>query len=171
MKYAITAVVWLSLFIANSCFGPYGLAWAKSTAPNITVAGHFECLWWSENQMAGLNPNNPPPKTTPTRLEKWEYSDPIGVPHPDDVTLVLNLPTKVRGLVKIEYQWIGRKGSGIARAMVESTAFGETGNVIVRATIPVKRAIENLHPAKLHAVVYVSDKVISAFDLPIILGD
>ena len=41
--------------------------------------------------MEGLNPNAPPPKNTEVRITKWEYSDPIGVPHPDIVDVVLAL--------------------------------------------------------------------------------
>ncbi len=62
-------------------------------APHVSLSGHFECLWWSPQQMEGLNPNNPPPKTTPVTLTKWEYSDPVGIPHPDSVDLVLVVQT------------------------------------------------------------------------------
>lgn len=41
--------------------------------------------------MNGLNPNSPPPKNTEVRIEKWEYSDPIGVPHPGVVDVVVDL--------------------------------------------------------------------------------
>jgi hypothetical protein len=51
----------------------------------------FVCKWWSEAQMEGLNPNAPPPKNTEVRIAKWGYSDPIGVPHPDVVDVVLAL--------------------------------------------------------------------------------
>lgn len=40
--------------------------------------------------MEGLNPDSPPPKNTTVEIKKWEYSDPIGVPHPDSVDLVGN---------------------------------------------------------------------------------
>ena len=80
------------------------------------VAGRIEfaCLWWSEAQMNGLNPNAPPPKTTEVRIKQWEYSDPVGVPHPDTVDAVLLLTggEKLAGLeVEISTQWkIGRYG-------------------------------------------------------------
>jgi len=41
--------------------------------------------------MEGLNPNNPPPKNTEVELSRWEYTDPIGVPHPDVVNAVITL--------------------------------------------------------------------------------
>lgn len=59
--------------------------------PALTTELSFHCLWWSESQMEGLNPNAPPPKNTDVKIEKWEYSDPIGVPHPDTVDLVIHL--------------------------------------------------------------------------------
>jgi hypothetical protein len=41
--------------------------------------------------MEGLNPNAPPPKNTEVKLAKWEYSDPVGVPHPDTIDIVVNV--------------------------------------------------------------------------------
>jgi hypothetical protein len=59
--------------------------------PKLAVAITFRCLWWSDVQKNGLNPNAPPPKTTEVVLRKWEYSDPIDVPHPDVVDVVVEL--------------------------------------------------------------------------------
>jgi hypothetical protein len=59
--------------------------------PKISGAITFRCLWWSDEQKNGLNPNSPPPKTTEVIIDKWEYSDPIEVPHPDVVDLVVDL--------------------------------------------------------------------------------
>jgi hypothetical protein len=53
----------------------------------------FTCLWWSEAQMEGLDPNAPPPRNTEVKLTKWEYSDPVGVPHPDVIDVVITLAT------------------------------------------------------------------------------
>src|ERR1035438_1215330 len=65
---------------------------SQPAKPELAVEVSFSCLWWSEAQMEGLNPNAPPPKETETKLTKWEYSDPIGVPHPDvfDIAVALN---------------------------------------------------------------------------------
>jgi hypothetical protein len=71
--------------------------YAWSTSPtegigtDITATISFRCLWWSTAQMEGLNPNAPPPKTTEVMLQKWAYTDPIGVPHPDVVDVVVEL--------------------------------------------------------------------------------
>lgn len=51
----------------------------------------FRCLWWSEEQMRGLNPSAPPAKTTEISLDHWEYTDPVGVPHPDEVDLLADV--------------------------------------------------------------------------------
>lgn len=57
----------------------------------IAVTATFDCLWWSEAQMDGLDPNNPPPKETRVPIKRWEYSDPVGVPHPNVVDLVVRI--------------------------------------------------------------------------------
>jgi hypothetical protein len=62
-----------------------------STPPSVRIDVAFTCRWWSEAQMEGLNPNAPPPKNTEVRLTKWEYSDPVGVPHPDTVDFVVTI--------------------------------------------------------------------------------
>ena len=66
-----------------------------SSAPGVRAEVGFTCLWWSEAQMEGLNPNAPPPKNTEVKLTKWEYSDPVGVPHPDTVDVVVTLVNSV----------------------------------------------------------------------------
>jgi hypothetical protein len=62
-----------------------------AATPKISSAISFRCLWWSDEQKNGLNPNSPPPKTTEIIIDKWEYSDPIEVPHPDVVDIVVDL--------------------------------------------------------------------------------
>src|SRR6266568_1294352 len=47
--------------------------------------GNFEAIWWSPQQMENLDPSNPPPKNTRVTLSNWEYSGPVGGPHPDTV--------------------------------------------------------------------------------------
>lgn len=85
----ITLVGLLSGQVLASSFG---FAQPKpAPASKLSAAITFRCLWWSEKQMDGLNPNSPPPKTTEVILKKWEYSDPVGVPHPDVVDIVVEL--------------------------------------------------------------------------------
>ena len=61
--------------------------------------------------MNGMDPNNPPPKQTRIVLKRWEYSDPIGVPHPDSVELAIDVKngggTALDGaVVEVEAQWL-----------------------------------------------------------------
>jgi len=63
-------------------------------AARLGVEVRFTSMWWSQAQMEGLNPNDPPPKNTEVELTRWEYSDPIGVPHPDVVNVVVTLKNR-----------------------------------------------------------------------------
>jgi hypothetical protein len=99
--------------------------------PALTMELSFHCLWWSESQMEGLNPNAPPPKKTDVKIEKWEYSDPIGVPHPDVVDLVIDLRNaggvaaeKLR--VQISAAWLIGPQSNRKRALWKA---GETQKI------------------------------------------
>jgi hypothetical protein len=79
---------------------------ATAQGGGVTARMEFACLWWSEAQMNGLNPNAPPPKTTDVRIKQWEYTDPVGVPHPDVVDAVLLLSgTGAEGLTGLEIEF------------------------------------------------------------------
>ena len=104
-------------FLAGFCLALLVAGPSASAAPpeRVAVAIGFECLWWSSDQMAGLDPNHPPPKTTRVRLDKWEYSDPVGVPHPDtiDVTIdVANGAATVQEPLEVAVQWKTRQWRG-----------------------------------------------------------
>jgi hypothetical protein len=76
----------------------------------VTTRASFRCKWWSEEQMNGLDPNNPPPKNTEINISKWDYSDPVGTPHPDVVDFLVEIKnesdTRLEGIaVNIEGQW------------------------------------------------------------------
>src|SRR5215510_14883647 len=78
-------------------------------APAVNATLSFKALWWSQAQMENLNPNSPPPKTQVVELERWEYTDPIGVPHPDTADVVLTLSTGTGSpAVQVTVQTIGR---------------------------------------------------------------
>jgi hypothetical protein len=66
----------------------------RSPAADLAVQVRFTAKWWSEAQMDGLNPNNPPPKTTEVELKRWEYTDPVGVPHPDSIEAVVTVENR-----------------------------------------------------------------------------
>lgn len=85
-------------------------ACGRAAAPPLDLAIDFRALWWSEAQMEGLDPNAPPPKTTEVVLQKWEYSDPVGVPHPDVVDIVVHIRNRGEALAaqqrgEITVQW------------------------------------------------------------------
>lgn len=67
---------------------------APSASSTLTANASFHCLWWSEAEMENLDPNSPPPKRTDVMIKKWEYSDPVGIPHPDVVDLVMEIRNK-----------------------------------------------------------------------------
>jgi hypothetical protein len=61
--------------------------------------------------MNGMEPNNPPPKQTRIVLKRWEYSDPIGVPHPDSVDVAIDVKNDAGAaldgaVVEVEAQWL-----------------------------------------------------------------
>ncbi len=97
-----TIVVLAALVVSAGCR-------TSSSKAALSADITFRCLWWSQAQMEGLNPNSPPPKTTEVVLRRWEYTDPVGVPHPDVIDVVAdlkNLGGEARGLV-VEFtsQW------------------------------------------------------------------
>lgn len=91
------------------------LGCVRSEEPKLALARlsadiTFRCLWWSEDQMEGLNPNSPPPKRTEVTIQKWEYTDPVGTPHPDTIDVVVALiadgSTPVTGVsADVSGQW------------------------------------------------------------------
>jgi hypothetical protein len=81
-----------------------------SKGAQVSAQASFLCKWWSEDQMNGLDPNKPPPQNTEIPIQKWEYSDPVGTPHPDVVDFVVEIRNEsdaaVTALsVEIEGQW------------------------------------------------------------------
>lgn len=111
LKKSIVSVIFISGLLL-AC------AHTKQLPPRLSADVTFRCLWWSEAQMEGFDPNSPPPKTTEIMIHKWEYTDPVGVPHPDSVDVVFTLTNEgtasVTGVVAaIAGQWsIGPIKSG-----------------------------------------------------------
>jgi len=108
--------------------------------------------------MEGLNPNSPPPKNTEVKLTKWEYSDPVGVPYPDviDVLVTLKNPTNeaLSNLeVEVGVQWqVGPSRKQSAAAWSERSVQSEQhgielqagGEKTVRVTIDLKKKMDEL---------------------------
>jgi len=105
---------WLkwSVLILIVCAITIACSNAAAPAKSVKLSAHvsFLCKWWSEDQMNGLDPNNPPPKNSEVAIEKWDYSDPVGTPHPDVVDLVVDvrndsdIPASAV-VIEIEGQW------------------------------------------------------------------
>jgi hypothetical protein len=137
------------------------------------IDASYHALWWSPNQMVGLDPNHPPKKATPVVLSKWEYSDPVGVPHPDIVTLVVTFKPNIvaASRVSVRTRWrVGRKWLKGPRveAPEKSVAAGTNS---VSFEIPVADGINRLSPNLLRSDVLVNGHVAAHADLPVQIGD
>jgi len=143
-------------------------------APPVTIRAHYECLWWADNQMEGLRSDSPLPKTTRVKLDRWEYSDPVGVPNPDEVILVLALSApsartlnlSVRPSFRIRGAW--RAGTALAGRTVSL----EPGATRTEEFIISVRAMIYDHSARrLATAILVDGKQAARAELPIIGGD
>jgi|GEM_PF-5749752 len=147
---------------------------AALAAENISARAHYECIWWSTEQMANFDPNHPPPRKTRVRLDRWEYSDPVGVPHPDTVTLVVMLTSS--GVQKnldivVRTQWLGGRPAK-AEALTSHIVSLEAGvPKIIEFQLPVKATIDQNHPKLLRSSIWAGAKELSHADLPITVGD
>lgn len=131
-------------------------------APSIAVQVRFTSLWWSKAQMEGLNPNAPPPKNTEVELTRWEYTDPIGVPHPDVVNAVVTLENRGTQrvadlIVKTDGDWkTGPRATEASASWGEGVVLAKTDHVEVpagsthsiRVPIDVKRMMDTLERQK-----------------------
>jgi hypothetical protein len=116
----------------------------------------FTCLWWSEAQMEGLNPNTPPPKNTEVKITKWEYTDPVGVPHPDTVDVVVTLTStdNMKDLVvDVSGEWKNGPLQSAASAawahpavlkQFQGVSVGPSGAQTLRVPVDVKGMMESL---------------------------
>jgi hypothetical protein len=65
--------------------------------------------------MEGLDPDAPPPKQTEVILQRWEYSDPIGVPHPDKFTVVVTIANRSTQSLELQLHGLPRWKIGSIR--------------------------------------------------------
>lgn len=83
-------------------------------AQELSARAEFHTLWWSKEQMSHFDPNKPPPKQTEVLIDRWEYTDPVGVPHPDEImahVLVRNKGEKASAPVQVIVQVRWKEGS------------------------------------------------------------
>ncbi len=96
-----TAIVSV-LLLAFGCSGG-GPAPAPEAAPAAAaIPGpelaelRFEALWWSEAQLAKLDPDDPPERATPIRLERWQRPEAKGAPGPETFDVVVSVSNATR---------------------------------------------------------------------------
>ena len=130
----------------------------RSAAANLAVQVRFTAMWWSKAQMEGLNPNNPPPKSTEVELTRWEYTDPVGVPHPDTVDAVVTVGNRGNAVspdvtATIEGEWdIGPLDDKTAAKWDKVTVLAKTDRLqipagsthMTRVPIDLKAIMDNL---------------------------
>lgn len=129
-----------------------------SALPTLRADVAFTAVWWSEAQMKGLNPNAPPPKSSMVKLTKWEYSDPVGVPHPDTVNVVVMLVNNEgQPLSNLEVELTGEWKSGPLRdgstaawssetvlKKLQGVFIGPSGSRTVSVPVEVKAMMDSL---------------------------
>jgi hypothetical protein len=94
-------------------------------AQQIKLETEFRTLWWSDEQMGKFDPNKPPPKETEVVIDKWEYSDPVGVPHPDSMTAhirVHNTGSTPAAAFKLVVQTRWKEGPARSKKLARWTA-------------------------------------------------
>jgi len=136
-----------------------------------SVAASYECLWWAPAQMVDLDPNKPPPKATPTPLSRWEYSDPVGVPHPDIVTLVVRASAADAATLVVRTQWLGKAWSAPTQRQMTSPIATDGAMRVLRYDIPIGPYILAHEPKRFRSSAYVAGVKVKDFDLAIQLGD
>lgn len=115
------------LLLACLLLAPWSAAAAEG--PALAAKVEFRCLWWSPEQQRNFNPNQPPPRTTEVTIDRWEYTDPVGVPHPDVVTVhasVRNNGNAATGAIRVkaEIRWkAGPQGNPKAAQWEPRTTF------------------------------------------------
>ena len=144
-----------------------------ATPSNLDVQAHFECLWWSEREMEGINPDRPPPKTTRLRIAKWEYSDPIGVPHPDEVILVVRLRVPRDRAVTLAPRVIWRqRGWGVPQTLPGRRVSLLAGqHQVEEFTIPAAQMILDKGARHMRVGIIVDGQQMLQVELPIQGGD
>jgi hypothetical protein len=136
----------------------------------------FSGMWWSEQQVVGMNPDHPPPMTTRAMLGQWNAEDNQWPPHPDvvdvDVTLTGKRSTS-NVPVQIGYQWYA-KGQFTPLKMLRKDTLnfdGETGQTL-HSSIKVMEYLNQEHfPKRLRVVINIASQKPIIKELPLVLGD
>ena len=139
IRLCFTTSAIVAIQLAAGCSSPPPVQ-GDASAANLVVNVSFTAKWWSNAQMEGLNPNNPPPKDTEVRLTRWEYTDPIGVPHPDTVDALVTINNRAEVgsnevTATVEGEWnIGPLDDKSAATWDKRTVLAKTDRFQVPAT-------------------------------------
>jgi hypothetical protein len=162
----------LGLLIGATVFAPLTLR-AEPLKINIAFSG----LWWSEDQLNGMDPNNPPPKTTRHRLQKWEWTGDQWPPAPDVVDVDVTLSggaAAAKTTAQISYQYgLGRGRLSPPKQLLATTIdLSPHGDATsLRGPLPLLRDAGKLHPEFVQVTVKVGAQPPATARLPITVGD
>ncbi len=146
---------------------------AGRDSSGLGVTAHYECLWWSPQQMENLNPDKPPPKETRVAIDRWEYSDPVGVPNPDTVILVVRLRAAAARevILTVKTQWLAGKWSAPAVVGTQAVRLDAGIEQVVEITIPVAHMILDKRARRLRSLFLIDGVPAGRADLPVVVGD
>ena len=96
------------------------------------------------------------------RIEKWEYSDPVVVPHPDNVSLVVNVPADISGPLSARIKWKRQRWSTAQTLDQIKTSDRPGGGRVLSAVIGLRKQIDHNPPRLLRSEVLSAGRVIVA---------
>jgi hypothetical protein len=133
-------------------------------------------MWWSEDQIPGVDENHPPPMNTRVKLDQWIDEFDVLPPHPD----LVDVDVTVKGAhgsaempVRATYQW-GFKGHFTApkplfQEMVDLSSSLERS---FRGTVNVMKYLHGRRlPDCLRITVKVGTQSPAIARLPVLVGD
>jgi hypothetical protein len=111
--------------------------------------------------MEGLNPNNPPPKTTEVAIDHWEYTDPIGVPHPDVVDSIIEVKNSLshpinKAMLTVTVEWnigtrstrnLGLNWESPELLLVQAVTVDSNSKVAIRVPLAIGEKMKKLEPS------------------------
>ncbi len=148
---------------------------AVAAEPNVKAVIVFSGMWWSEQQVAGLDPNHPPAMTTRATLDQWNAED-QWPPHPDvvdvDVTLTgtqsaSNVP------VQIGYRWFAKGHLTPLRVLKNDlVTFASGSDQTLHASVKVGDYLNQGHlPKRLRVEIKIASQEPIVRELPFVVGD
>jgi hypothetical protein len=159
------------VFLAIVLLGVHASALADAPVKAKIV---FSGLWWTRQQVPGMDPDHPPPKETRATITNWDGSDPEWPPHPDivDVDVTLTGPASAAKIpVTISYQWLERRHSTRPSILVQDTAdLSSRSSRPLHATVNVSEYLDQEHfPDRLRIIVKIGAHPAIVKDLRFVL--